>query len=65
MNELLELTWKDQYKLFDQVEEYLGDPKSQCLREDVRKMRTEYLYSKGAVTRAMEQVLAYVVDSAR
>ena len=50
--------------MFDQVEEYLGDPRNQRLREDIRKMRTEYLYSKGAVTKAMEQVLAYVVDSA-
>ncbi len=24
MNELLELTWKDQYKLFEEVEKYLG-----------------------------------------
>jgi N12 class adenine-specific DNA methylase len=28
MNELLDLTWNDQYRLFDQVEAYLDDPKN-------------------------------------
>lgn len=65
MNELLDLTWHDQYRLFDQVEQYLSDPHSHCLREEVRQMRTEYEYSKGTVTKAMEQVLAYVVESVR
>lgn len=65
MNELLDLTWNDQYRLFEQVERYLDEPKNIKLRDDVRKMRTEYLYSKGSVTKAMEQVLAYVLESAR
>lgn len=40
MNELLDLTWNDQYRLFDQVEAYLDDPNNIKLRQDVRNMRT-------------------------
>jgi hypothetical protein len=36
MNELLELTWQDQYKLFEQVEKYLNDIHNSQLRNEIR-----------------------------
>lgn len=65
MNELLDLTWNDQYRLFDQVEKYLSDVNNHQLAEEIRKMKTEYLYSKDKVTGAMENVLTYVLNSAQ
>jgi hypothetical protein len=33
MNELLDITWKENYKLFDEVEKYLCDEKNESLKE--------------------------------
>lgn len=65
MNELLHLTWRDQYKLFDEVERYLAESNSVELRNQIRSMKIEYLYSKDTVTNAMENVLNYVLQSAK
>lgn len=65
MNELLHLTWRDQYKLFDEVEKYLTESNSVELRNQIRSMKIEYLYSKDTITNAMENVLNYVLESAK
>ncbi len=61
MNELLDITWKENYKLFDEVEKYLSDQKNNSLRNQIRSMRIEYLYSKDKVSNEMERVLSYVI----
>jgi hypothetical protein len=63
MHELLELAWADHYGIFEEMQQYLLKEGNHDLAEQVKMVRSEFLYSKNQVTTKMENILDYVTKS--
>ena len=62
MQELLDIAWSDHYHIFDEMQEYI-DKDDQELSEQIKIIKTEFLYSKTQVTTSMSQILDFVIKS--
>lgn len=64
ISQLLQLTWDVHYDLFGEIQQYLLDNGNTNLKEQLEKMKNQFVFSKKNVTNSMDNVLHYVIEVA-